>query len=402
MPRVLLVGAITAALSSCANLVKTPVADVSLNTQQPPAASVLRATAPAAPELERAADAIVTAAPEIGQLDADQSVRALAAFRLSCPALRRRTDLSGLTQPGDWDAVCAEAERTAAPQAARFFRTAFRPFRVGDGRLFATGYYEPALAGSRTRRAGYEVPIYGMPVDLVDVDLGRFSDNLTGKRVRGRVEDGSLIPYFDRTAIERGALAGRAEPIAWAADPIALFFLQIQGSGRLSLPDGEVMRLGYAGQNGHGYTSVGRLLRERGELAPGQATMQGIVGWLRAHPTEGAALMRENASYVFFRELTGPGPLGSLGLPVTPRTSVAADPRFVPLGAPVALASDRPEVQGLWVAQDTGGAIKGANRFDTFWGAGEDAAVTAGGMSAGGTATILLPPDAARRLTGGG
>ena len=335
-------------------------------------------------------------------LENERAARALAAFRLSCPTLQKRTDLSGLTQGTDWREPCAAAERVASGDAAAFFRIAFTPVRVGDGRLFATGYYEPELAGSRTRRPGYDVPIYGKPRDLVDVDLGDFSTGLSGKRIRGRIAGGTLVPYWDRTAIEEGALDGRGLEIAWAADPIEMFFLQIQGSGRLRLPDGGVMRIGYAGQNGHAYTAIGRLLVERGDLASGQASMSAIVDWLRAHPAEGRALMRENASYVFFRELTGPGPLGALGLPVTPRTSVAADPRFVPLGAPVILSSDRDEVQGLWIAQDTGGAIKGANRFDTFWGAGDEARVIAGGLTARGEAWLLLPRAAVARLPDGG
>jgi membrane-bound lytic murein transglycosylase A len=163
------------------------------------------------------------------------------------------------------------------------------------------------------------------------------------------------------------------------------------------MPDGSIMRIGYDNQNGREYVAVGRLLRERGILPPGGASMQAIVDWMRANPVEGRALMRENLSYVFFKELTGPGPLGALGLPVTPRATVAADPAFVPLGAPVFLVLDRPEASGLWVAQDTGGAIKGPNRFDTFWGAGPEATRTAGGMSASGEALVLLPKGSAAR-----
>ncbi len=384
------VATLSLALAACVGDVPGDAVVAPPTASGPPPAVVA-----ATPDATRALDAGVrpVPAPLTGDLSA-----ALAAFRLSCPALRRRADLSGLTRAGDWDAACAEAERTGAGDAARFFAAAFVPVRVGDGRLFATGYYEPELAGSRTRRPGYDVPIYGKPPDLVDVDLGDFSAGLAGKRIRGRVEGGTLIPYADRAAIEDGALAGRGLEIAWGADPIEVFFLQIQGSGRLRLSDGGVMRVGYAGQNGHDYTAIGRLLVERGELESGAASMPGIVGWLRADPVRGAALMRENASYVFFRELTGPGPLGALGLPVTPRVSLAADPRFVPLGAPVVLSTDRNDVRGVWVAQDTGGAIKGANRFDTFWGAGEDAKTIAGGLSARGTAWVLLPRAAAGRL----
>jgi membrane-bound lytic murein transglycosylase A len=165
----------------------------------------------------------------------------------------------------------------------------------------------------------------------------------------------------------------------------------------LLLPDGQVMRIGYADQNGREYVAIGRLLRERGILPPGGASMDAIIAWMREQPDGGRSLMRENPSYIFFKELTGPGPLGALNVPVTTRASVAADPKFVPLGAPVFLTLDRREASGLWVAQDTGGAIKGANRFDTFWGAGESARITAGGMAAKGQALLLLPKGVAAR-----
>jgi membrane-bound lytic murein transglycosylase A len=216
------------------------------------------------------------------------------------------------------------------------------------------------------------------------------------------MENGVMVPYYDRAQIEDGALAGRGLEIAWAKDPIDFFFLQIQGSGRLQQPDGSVMRIGYAGQNGREYVGIGKIMRERGLLQPGGTTMQHIVAWLRANPEEGRAIMRENLSYIFFQELTGPGPLGSLGLPVTPRVTVAADPKFVPLGAPVVLSLDRPEANGLWVAQDTGGAIKGSNRFDTFWGAGDEAARIAGGMTGKGISYILLPKGSLARLSARG
>lgn len=320
---------------------------------------------------------------------------ALAAFRLSCPALLKRQDRSGLTRPQDWTAACAAAD--TASDAAVFFRDYFETAIVGDGAAFFTGYYEPEIGGSRVQSAASQVPIYRRPPDLVDVDLGAFSEELKGKRIRGRVQDQSLIPYHTRGEIEEGALAGRDLEIAWANDPIEFFFLQIQGSGRLNLPDGSVMRIGYAGQNGRDYVGIGKRLRAMDRLAPGQATMDGIISWLRANPAEGQALMRENKSYVFFRELNGPGPLGALGAAVTPRVTLAADPAFVPLGAPVWV--DGPDLlDGLWVAQDTGGAIKGANRFDSFWGAGSDARKIAGGMSQSAKAFLLVPRGTLARL----
>lgn len=356
--------------------------------------------APAPPPPPPPANAVaegVRAGPALDTLGlTDESAEAaLAAFRVSCPSLLKRADISGLTRPDDWAAACAESSTWPAGNARNFFATYFEAAVIGEGRAFATGYFEPQIAGSRVRAPGYDVPVYRTPPDLVQVVPEGSTD---GKPVRGRIVDGRYSLYYDRAEIEGGALAGQGLEIAWAADPIDFFFLQIQGSGRLALPDGSVMRIGYDNQNGREYVAIGRLLKERGLLGPGQTSMQGIVAWLRAHPEEARAVMRENKSYIFFRELTGPGPLGALGVPVTPRATVAADPRFVPLGAPVVLAVDKPEARGLWVAQDTGGAIKGANRFDTFWGAGEEAKLIAGGMQALGDAYVLLPKGAVGRL----
>jgi len=326
----------------------------------------------------------------------ESATRALDAFRISCGSLQRRTDGSGLTKGSDWVSACAAA--ATARDAQAFFSNNFEVVQVGDGKSLATGYYEPEITGARTQSAQYNVPVYKRPSDIIDVDLGLFSDDLKGKRVRGRVKGASLIPYADRAEIEEGWLTGRGLELAWAADPVEFFFLQVQGSGRLRLPDGSVMRIGYDGQNGRDYTGIGKLMKDRGLLGPGQTSMQGIMAYLRANPEEGRAIMRENKSWIFFKELTGAGPLGALGLPVTPKGTVAADPVFVPLGAPVLLSTDRSEANGLWVAQDTGGAIKGSNRFDTFWGAGNEARTTAGGMSARGSAFLLLPKGTASRL----
>lgn len=350
-----------------------------------------------------AAGSGITAGPSVASLGipAYQAARALAAFRTSCPALVRRTDNSGLTRGADWQAACDAAAAARDSDAPQFFARWFETAQISDGKAFATGYYVPELAGSRTRAPGYDVPIYGRPNDLVDADLGLFSDALKGKRIRGRVEKNAFVPYPDRAAIEVGAIDQTAPVIAWAADPVEVFFLQIQGSGLLRLPDGSVMRIGYDSQNGRDYTGIGALMRDRGLLAPGQASMQGIVAWLHAHPDEGRALMNENKSFVFFRELSGP-PLGALGLPVVAGVSAAVDPKFVPLGAPILLSMDRADASRLWIAQDTGGAIRGANRVDTFWGAGNAAAMVAGGMSAHGTALILLPVGTVSRLAAGG
>ncbi len=341
----------------------------------------------------------ISPGPSIATLPISESQASAArsAFARSCPGLMRRSDTSGLTRGTDWQGACAAA--ASGGDARTFFATWFEAVQVGDGKAFATGYYEPEIRGSLQRGAGYEVPVYGRPADLIDVDLGKFNVDLKGKVVRGRVSGKALVPYHDRTAIEEGAIARTAPVLAWAADPVEMFFLQIQGSGRLRLPDGGILRIGYDTQNGRSYTGIGSLMRQRGLLAPGQASMQGIVAWLRAHPDEGRALMRENKSFVFFRELDG-APQGAMGYAVTGQVSAATDPKFVPLGAPVFLSVDRADATGLWIAQDTGGAIKGPNRFDTFWGAGPLAETVAGGMSARGTAFLLLPIGTIARLTG--
>jgi membrane-bound lytic murein transglycosylase A len=322
---------------------------------------------------------------------------ALRAFRLSCPSLQRRRDQSGLTSGSDWQGACAAAASWSESNAREFFRRYFEAVQVGDGKAYATGYYEPEIAGCRTALPGCQTPLYKRPADLIEVDLGLFSDSLKGKRIRGKVQATSFVPYDDRAAITAGSLSGRGLEIAYANDPVELFFLEIQGSGRLRLPDGGIMRVGYDGQNGRDYTGIGKLMKDRGLIQIG--SMQDIMSYLRANPVDGMALMNENKSYVFFRELTGAGPLGALGIPVTPEATVAADPTFVPLGAPVLLSLDRAEPNGLWVAQDTGGAIKGSNRFDTFWGAGDRARTIAGGMSGRGSALLLLPIGTYARLT---
>ena len=361
-------------------------------------------TGPAVPEAGTARLAGVRPGPPVETLPIDpaRAGEALAAFRLSCASLVKRTDLSGLTQGADWRPACAAAPGWSRGEAIGFFRRFFETVQVGEGRLYATGYYEPEIEGARAPTLGYDVPVLGVPDDLVDADLGQFAPDLQGRKIRGRVQGNHLVPYPDRSQIEDQGLGPHAPRIAYARDRIAFFFLQIQGSGRLRLPDGGVMRIGYAGQNGQPYTGIGKWMLAQDMLAPGQASMQGIVGWLRTHPDQADAVMRQNRSYVFFKELVDSGPLGALGVPVTGRVSVAADPKFVPLGAPLWLSADRVEAAGLWVAQDTGGAIKGANRVDTFWGAGADAERIAGGMSSRGLAWLLLPKGTLAKLGGDG
>lgn len=398
---------VAVALSGCANGIiprpagAPPRAALPRPQTERAAPSATPITPQAAPAATgpNAASAGLVAGPAIASLPItrEQAVRALAAFRLTCPSLARRTDNSGLTRPGDWQPVCSAANAASDSEALDFFQRSFESVQVADGKAFATGYFEPEIRGSRTRGGVYQAPIYGRPSDLVEVDLGLFADELKGKRIRGRVEGRNFVPYPERAQIDAGAIARTAPILAYAADEAELFFLQIQGSGRLRLPSGEIVRLGYDSQNGRDYTGIGALLRQRGLLQPGQTSMQGIVDWLHAHPADAKAIMNENKSYVFFREQQG-DPRGALGFPVAGGVSVAADPKFVPLGAPVFLSLDRADAARLWVAQDTGGAIKGANRFDTFWGAGDEARRIAGGMASRGSAFLLLPIGTLARL----
>lgn len=357
--------------------------------------------------------------------EADDHSAALAAWLRSCERIRRLPagePLGGAGfagTAGDWQAACAAAGRLGrvgrvGDSAARaFFERELVPFAASDAGeptgLF-TGYYEPLLSGSRRRHGPYTVPLYGRPPELVMVDLGAFRESLRGQRIAGEVVDGSLVPFADRSAVAGGALAGRGLEIAWVDDPIDAFFLEIQGSGRIELTEGGVLRVGYAAQNGHPYFAIGRDLVERGALRPEEVSLQSIRRWLAFHPAEAPDVMARNASYVFFEEVLGDGPLGAEGVVLTPGRSLAVDRTHLPLGVPVWLDAAAPDpVEGrpdrplrrLLVAQDTGGAIRGPVRGDVFWGAGEEAAAVAGRMKHPGRNWLLLPRAVASRLAAG-
>jgi membrane-bound lytic murein transglycosylase A len=379
-----------ALLSACATTPAAPPEAPATSPAQPVSAAPVQPPAPPPIGPNAVATGVKLDSPRV--LKQDEAARALTAFRTSCPAVTTRTDASGLTQAADWKPLCAQAANLDASYAPGFFYYGFDWMKVGDGRAFATGYYEPEIQGSRTPGPGY-VPIYRVPPDLVRCTR---PDGGTG---RGRIDEtGTCVLYYTRAEIEDGALAGKGLELAWAKDPVELFFAEIQGSALVRFDDGSTMQIGYAGQNGRDYVAIGRLLRERNILPPGGASMQAIKDWIRANPDQGRELMRENLSYIFFKQIPGSSPLGALNAPLTDRGSVAADPNYVPLGAPIYLEkADRPEVDGIWVAQDVGGAIKGPNRFDTYWGAGDQAASIAGGMSANGQALILVPKGTAAR-----
>jgi membrane-bound lytic murein transglycosylase A len=304
-----------------------------------------------------------------------------------------------------WQAVCQEAQTMSAPDEATvraFFEQRFQPWQAtqedGSAEGIVTGYYEPLVKGDRVRTARARYPLYAAPEDLIAVDLASVYPELKNLRLRGRLVGNKLVPYPTRKEIEAAGPDGfKGRPIAWAEDPVDLFFLQIQGSGRIELPDGTHLRVGYADQNGHPYQSIGRLLVERGEMKLEQASMQGIKDWGARNPDRLPELLASNPSFVFFRELPDGlvGPLGALGVPLIGGRSIAVDPRFIPLGAPVFLATTQPNspqpLNRLVMAQDTGGAIRGGVRADFFWGFGAEAGELAGRMKQRGRMWVLLP-----------
>ncbi|HVS26632.1 MAG TPA: murein transglycosylase A [Burkholderiales bacterium] len=325
----------------------------------------------------------------------DDIVQAWDAFLQSCNALKN--------QP-TWQPVCLTAEffEHKNNQALRlFFELNFTSYQVlnadGSDEGLVTGYYEPLIHGSHTPSERYRYPVYGVPDDLLVVDMGEVYPELKNFRLRGRVVGKKVVPYYSRAEIERGGLVLKGRELLWADDAVELFFLQIQGSGEVQLDTGETIRIGYAEQNGHPYKSIGRLLVERGELPLEQASIQGIKTWGAKNPQKLAALLNNNPSYVFFRELPAglPGPIGALGVPLTAGRSLAIDPRTIPQGAPVYLSTTWPNtstpLNRLTLAQDTGGAIKGGVRADFFWGSGEEAGSQAGKMKQSGKMWVLLP-----------
>ncbi|GAB4126024.1 MAG: murein transglycosylase A [Sideroxydans sp.] len=320
------------------------------------------------------------------------------ALRQSCRALRLKPV---------WLPICAAAEQVAEDDAMAqrtFYETWFTPYQVlnpdGSDTGLITGYYEPLLKGSRTRSARFPYPIYAPPDDMLEVDLGELFPELRGRIARARLDGKRVVPYFNRAEIDAGlAPALRGKELYFVGNPVELFFLQIQGSGRIELEDGTRVKIGYAEQNGHPYASIGRKLIDMGELKPEEASMQGIKRWAETHPEQLPIVLGHNPSYVFFRELpdTLAGPLGALGVPLTAEYSIAVDPRRIPLGLPVFLATTRPNsnepLHRLVFAQDTGGAIKGAVRADFFWGFGELAGYQAGRMRQTGRLWVLFPKD---------
>ena len=346
---------------------------------------------------------------------------AFAAFSRSCDALRKKPAAERLGANGyagtvgDWQAVCKSApqQMADAANARAFFESRFTPVEVkrtdGTPALF-TGYYEPELSASRTKQGRYTAPIYGLPDNLVSADLGDFRPAWAGERLSGCVDRHRLLPCPTRADIDTHGLSD-AKVLVYADDPVAVFFLHIQGSGRVRLDDGHMIRIAYAGQNGRPYTPIGRVLLQRGLLDRASLSMQAIRTWLKAHAAEAQSLMEIDQSYVFFREqpIGDPklGSPGSEGVPLTPAASLAVDQHLHALGTPVYIAAMRPDADPdrsernfdrLLIAQDTGGAIRGPARGDIFWGFGADAESIAGRMKAEGRMFVLLPKAVAARL----
>lgn len=313
-----------------------------------------------------------------GWAEDDQSA-ALAAFRLGCGRILASAPAAALPPAGlagraqDWQIACRQAAGLPAGDdgAARgFFEAAFQAYALSDaggGQGFFTGYYLPLVAGSRRPMPGYGTPLYRKPPDP-----GAYS----------------------RAEIDAGALAGKGLELVWLASPIDAFFVSVQGSAEVALPDGSLMRIGVAATNGRGYVAIGRILIQRGEIPAEQMSLQTLRAWLIAHPGEAQALMEQNPRYVFFRALPGTDPIGSLGAPLTAGRSLAVDPAFLPLGAPIYIETTDGRgaaLRRLMVAQDTGAAIKGPLRADVYWGGGPESEALAGPMKSPGRLFLLLP-----------
>lgn len=317
------------------------------------------------------------------------------AFQSSCAVIGKRAD---------WKEACSIARTVNAndERAVRlFFETFLVPHRViapdGSDSGLVTGYYEPLLRGARKQGGAYQTPLYKVPDDMLTIDLAGVYPELKGKRLRGRLQGKKVVPYASREEIARSGLGGKE--LLWVDDPVEAFFLEVQGSGRVQLDTGDTVRVAYADQNGHPYKSIGKWLIEQGELTSEQASAQGIKAWIAGHPTRKQELLNVNPSYVFFREERLPdpnvGPKGSLGVPLTPQRSVAVDTTQIPSGVPLYLATTQPAseipLQRLVLAQDTGGAIRGAIRVDFFFGFGTEAGENAGRMKQRGQVWVLLP-----------
>ncbi len=333
--------------------------------------------------------------PDWQSLDLQQTWQA---FGKSCSALKNKAN---------WKPLCAKADELTQFDNGTlhtFFEENFTPYQVfnpdGTSQGLITGYYEPKLFGNRERTEKFRYPLYGVPDDLLTIELSEVYPELKNMRLRGRLQGKRIVPYYNRADIDNNKAALQGRELFWVDNAVELFFLQIQGSGRIELPDGSLVKVGYADQNGHPYTSIGKKLVETGGLKLEEASMQGIKNWAEKNPDKLADLLEKNASYIFFRELSNEltAPLGALGVPLTEEYSLAVDTHTIPLGAPVFISTTYPNtaqpLNRLMLAQDVGGAIRGAVRADFFWGFGEQAGAQAGKMKQKGELWVLFPNGA--------
>jgi membrane-bound lytic murein transglycosylase A len=338
----------------------------------------------------------------------DDHGAALVALRRSCDKPRESRGPLKISR-ADWRAPCAAARNVGDGDDAReFFERWFRPFRISSSTRdsgLITGYFEADLRGARRPSAQFNVPIYRLPEDLVRLDLRHFDTKLAKKHYVGRVVGGELRPYYERGDIADGALSDKGQELLWVDDAIDAFVLHVQGSGRVTMRDGSVVRIGYAGNNGWPYRSIGRALIARGALQRGGASWGDIRRWMDANPERVKALLAVNRRYIFFRVIDGDGPIGAAGVALTPGRSLAVDPRYMPFGVPVWLDTVWPgssvkPLRRLMIAQDSGNAIRGVVRGDFFWGFGAPALAFAGTMKSQGRYFVLLPKAAAARRAG--
>ncbi|GGI76763.1 murein transglycosylase A [Legionella impletisoli] len=335
----------------------------------------------------------------------------LETFKVSCKAFLKQNPEKIVgskfieLKVNDWQPIC-QAAMNVNPESNKeikaFFETWFSPatFHTDEPvKGLFTGYYMPLVKGSLTKTDQFNVPVYGVPKDLISVDLGLFDSDLKHhRRLFGRVKENSLIPYYTRKEIRKGAIEGFAPTLAWIESPVDLQFLEIEGSGVIELENGEQIVIGYAAQNGQPYTSIAKVLIERGVLTKQNASMQGIRNYFKAHPEEINAVLNQNKSFVFFHRHSRVEALGSQGVPLTPGYSMAVDLKWVPIGTPLWLKTTRPDhknkkkpLERLMIAQDTGGAIRGPVRGDLYWGTGDEAIFIAGHMKNMGYYWLLLP-----------
>lgn len=375
------------------------------------------AKAPSSSDTSEASKSIVPQAspisPSISQLkpadwsqlkewEQDTLLPAWTAFLQSCNTLNKQLL---------WRETCKKASTIKHPtdnSIKHFFKHHFIPHQVlnldGSAEGLITGYYEPLLKGSRTPSQQYRFPLYAPPDELLVIELADVYPELKNLQLRGRLEGRKVVPYYSRAEIENGPTSLKGSELLWVNDQIELFFLQIQGSGRIILENGEILKVGYADQNGHPYQSIGKLLAQRGELPLASASMQGIKQWGQQNPDKLIELLHQNSRYIFFRELPNnlSGPIGALGVPLTAGRSLAVDPRAIPQGSPVFLSTTWPNsnkpLNRLMVAQDAGSAIKGGVRADFFWGFGPEAANQAGKMKQKGKMWVLLPKNYSTQL----